>query len=227
MCTILLRLAPGTAEPVVLAANRDEFRARPADEPHALAPGVFAGRDRQAGGTWLALADGRLAALTNITAAPRRPEARSRGELPLLAVAGALPRDLTAWNAFNLVVVDAGGACIVSHLGDGRVVGPLPLAPGDHVVVNEPYGATPSPRAARATALLHHDPPGFGPLADHGAPPGDGLCHHGTDYGTVSSTVIALDGALRPRRYLHRPGLPCVTPTRDLTAAARAALGLD
>jgi hypothetical protein len=124
------------------------------------------------------------------------------------------------------VVVDGDGARVVSHLGDGRVVGPVALAPGDHVVVNEAYGATPSPRAARAVALLRREHPGFGALADHGAPPGDGLCHHGSDYGTVSSTVIALDAALRPHRYLHRPGLPCITPTRDLTRAARTALGL-
>jgi hypothetical protein len=162
--------------------------------------------------------------LTNISAGPRRDDARSRGELPLLAVAGALPADLTAWNAFNLVVVDGDGARIVSHLGDGRVVGPVVLGPGDHVVVNEPFGTTPSPRAARATALVRREPPGFGPLADHGAPPGDGLCHHGSEYGTVSSSVIVLDRALRLQRYLHRPGLPCITPTRDLTAAARAAL---
>ena len=45
----------------------------------------------------------------------------------------------------------------------------------------------------------------------------------GDAYGTVSSTVIALDGAGRVARYLHRPGQPCRTPTLDLTDAARAA----
>ena len=55
VCTILVAWRPGAAEALVLAANRDEFRRRPADEPFAIAPGVFAGRDRRAGGTWLAV----------------------------------------------------------------------------------------------------------------------------------------------------------------------------
>ena len=91
----------------MLAANRDEFRARPADDPLEIAPGVFAGRDRQAGGTWLAVHAGGLAALTNIGGALRRPDARSRGELPLAALAGRLPEDFAAYNPFNLLVVDA------------------------------------------------------------------------------------------------------------------------
>lgn len=224
MCTILLRLAPGAAEPVVLAANRDEFRDRATDEPHPVAPGVFAGRDRFAGGTWLAVSARGVAALTNIAGGARQPDARSRGTLPLAALRGTLPADLGPFGPFNLVVVDGDGARLLSRLPDGRVLGPVPLPPGDHVLANEPPGAPPSPRAQRARALLRLGPPGFRALADHGEPPGDGLCHHGATYGTVSSTVIVLDAGLGLARYLHRPGLPCRTPTRDLTAEARAAI---
>jgi len=67
----------------VVAANRDEFHARPAA---ALAwwpdrPGILAGRDLQAGGSWLGLSrDGRFALLTNVrgATADRGP---SRGTL--------------------------------------------------------------------------------------------------------------------------------------------------
>lgn len=221
MCTILLRLDPDADEPVVLAANRDEFRARPADDPCAISPGVFAGRDRQAGGTWLAVRAGGLAALTNIGGTRRRPDARSRGELPLAALAGRLPDGFGDYNAFNLVVVDAAGARVFTHTGDGGIVTPVQLGPGDHAIVNEPFGAASCPRGRAAQALLDGRAPGFDLLASHGED--SGLCHHGDAYGTVSSTVIALDRALRVARYLHRPGLPCRTPTLDLTDAARAA----
>lgn len=223
MCTILLRLAPGSDEPVLLAANRDEYRDRPADDPHVIAPGVFAGRDRRAGGTWLAVGAGGLAALTNVAAA-RRDDAPSRGDLPLAALAGRLPVDFGAYNPFNLLLIDGDGPRLVTRGTDGVTRGPIPLAPGDHVVVNEPFGQDGGPRARHAAALVAGAPPGFALLASHGAHGDDGLCHHGDVYGTVSSTVIALDRSLRVARYLHRPGLPCRTQTVDLTAAARAAI---
>ena len=40
MCTILLRYDPDAPVAVVLAANRDEFRDRAADDPARIAPGV-------------------------------------------------------------------------------------------------------------------------------------------------------------------------------------------
>lgn len=219
MCTILLRLAPGAAEPILVGANRDEFRARPSDDPLEIAPGVFAGRDREAGGTWLAVGRSGLAAITNISAAPRLANARTRGTLPLDALAGRLPSDFADYNAFNLLVVDRDGARVLTHLGEGRMAGPVALGPGTHVIVNEPFGVGACPRAERARRILDDHEPAFDVLADHGP---DGLCHHGEQYGTVSSTVVALGDRFGVARYWHRPGQPCVTPTRDLTAAARA-----
>ena len=209
---------------MVLAANRDEFRGRATDDPLVIAPGVFAGRDREAGGTWLAVRAGGLAALTNIGGTPRRPDAPSRGALPLAALTGRLPRDFTPYNAFNLLVIDADGARVVTHTSAGPAA-PMHLAPGDHAIVNEPFGAASCPRGQAARALLAGGAPGFALLATHGDAPDTGLCHHGDAYGTVSSTVIVLDRELRVVRYLHRPGLPCRTPTCDLTAAARDATG--
>jgi uncharacterized protein with NRDE domain len=222
VCTILLRLDPGSDEPVVLAANRDEFRKRPTDDPAEIAPRVFGGRDRQAGGTWLAVRAGGLAALTNISGAPPRSDAPSRGELPLAALAGRLPASFAPYNPFNLLVVDADGARVFTHVGEEDSAHPVVLGPGAHVIVNESFAARASPRASHAVALLARATPEFELLASHGPPPEHGLCHHGDAYGTVSSTVLALDRALRVSRYLHRPGLPCSTSTLDLTAAARA-----
>ena len=93
MCLIVLAWRPGHPQPLLVAANRDEFYARPS-QPLAEwpdAPGVIAGRDLQAGGTWLGVGpNGRFAALTNIRA-PGQPEgARSRGELPQAFLGGSL-----------------------------------------------------------------------------------------------------------------------------------------
>ena len=64
MCLILLAWRAHPDYPLVVAANRDEFFARPAAEAGWWQdhPGVFAGRDREAGGTWLGLSrSGRFA----------------------------------------------------------------------------------------------------------------------------------------------------------------------
>jgi hypothetical protein len=221
MCTILLHWDPVATHPVIVAANRDEFRARPTDPPGRLAPGVFAGRDRRAGGTWLAVGLGGLAAVTNVSGLPTRPEARSRGELPFLALTGRLPPSYEEWNAFNLVIADAAGVRVVVHRGPDEPDALLVLEPGAHVVLNEPYGSEPSPRARHAAVMLGGHEPTFAMLADHGGPAG-GLCHHGEDYGTVSATTVMLDHELAVARYLHADGQPCRVTPRDLTDEARA-----
>ena len=93
MCLVLFAWKAHPRYPLVLAANRDEFHQRPTapaewwDEP----PGILAGRDLQAGGTWMGVnATGRFAALTNY----REPGslgfsgANSRGELVCEYLAG-------------------------------------------------------------------------------------------------------------------------------------------
>jgi len=55
MCLIVFAWRPGHALPLLLAANRDEFHARPSLPLAAWedAPSIIGGRDLQAGGTWL------------------------------------------------------------------------------------------------------------------------------------------------------------------------------
>lgn len=94
MCLVVLSFGASRHVPLVLAANRDELHARPAA---ALAwwadPRLAAGRDLEAGGTWLGVgADGRFAALTNVRGGGRRPAGmRSRGELVPEFLAGQAP----------------------------------------------------------------------------------------------------------------------------------------
>lgn len=57
MCLIAWNWQPGSATPLLLLANRDEFYARPTEPLHHWPDTpILAGRDVQAGGTWLGVA---------------------------------------------------------------------------------------------------------------------------------------------------------------------------
>lgn len=145
MCTLLLRFRPGSAWPVVAGAVRDEFSERPWDPParHWDGPwaGLVGGRDRQAGGTWLAVDTARpaLAALLNgVRLAPPadgsvRP---TRGALALQALSGDVPdRDTVAdHDGFHLVLATLDGLEVWSW--DGQQLARRRLDPGDHILVN-------------------------------------------------------------------------------------------
>ena len=87
MCLIIFAYRADARFPLVVAANRDEFFTRPTAQAEfwqtTTGSRILAGKDLQAGGTWLGItASGRFAAVTNIrdpSQAVARP--RSRGEL--------------------------------------------------------------------------------------------------------------------------------------------------
>lgn len=84
MCLILFALGQHPDYPLVVAANRDEFHARPTAGVHRwqVPDGILAGRDLEAGGTWLGLSpDGRFAAVTNVSETPAAGDWLSRGDL--------------------------------------------------------------------------------------------------------------------------------------------------
>jgi uncharacterized protein with NRDE domain len=84
MCLILFAYDCHPRYQLVVAANRDEFYDRPAS-PAAFwheSPHLLAGKDLQAGGTWLGVTTtGRFAALTNYREKGPHPVALSRGQL--------------------------------------------------------------------------------------------------------------------------------------------------
>lgn len=84
MCIVSFRWAPESDEPLLLAANRDEFYERPTERMHWW-PGdeLLAGRDLRSGGAWLGITrHGRFAMITNIRdPALRLANAPSRGDL--------------------------------------------------------------------------------------------------------------------------------------------------
>lgn len=119
MCLATLALDLSSRFPFVLAANRDEFAARPAArlgwwDGEGLPP-ILGGRDLQAGGTWLGLtAHGRLAFLTNVRNPVQVDDAApSRGDIVPLWLKGDMGMDrlwprlaMTGYNGFNLVALD-------------------------------------------------------------------------------------------------------------------------
>lgn len=114
--------------PFILMANRDEFLKRPAlpmawwdDHPHLLA-----GKDLEAGGSWLGVTKaGRIAVVTNVRdLRDIRKDARSRGDLVtdfLLSDASMeqYQRDLISrqhdYNGYNLLFGDATGVQYLSN----------------------------------------------------------------------------------------------------------------
>ncbi|NMT64027.1 NRDE family protein [Marinobacter orientalis] len=116
MCLIVFSLRQHPDFPLVVAANRDEFFQRPTAAmdwwtSETAGREVLAGRDLLSGGTWLAVdIKGRVSAVTNVREASPVPGPKSRGELPLLALADetGTPESLireqkNQYSGFNLV----------------------------------------------------------------------------------------------------------------------------
>jgi len=117
VCLILFHFEPDSPQPLLVAANRDEFYARPALAAHYWDdnPDIFAGRDLTAGGSWLGVnRNGRFAALTNFSAGDQpRDYPASRGELVTDFLASKTSaRDFVtqlsgrSYAGFNLLVYD-------------------------------------------------------------------------------------------------------------------------
>ncbi|WDY58280.1 NRDE family protein [Pseudomonas sp. PSKL.D1] len=232
MCLIVFAWRPGHALPLIVAANRDEFYARPTQALAAWedAPGVHAGRDLEAGGTWLGVGpDGRFAALTNIRDPGQAVGPRSRGEL----VAAYLQSELGVeayldqvasrsgqYSGFNLLVGDG------QQLGylHAREAAPRILAPGVYGVSNAGLD-TPWPKLVKARQGLEGlleaaDPQQLLTLLSDGeiAPDADlpetgvGMATErllssvfiaSQNYGTRASTVLIVDDQGR-RRLIER-----------------------
>lgn len=160
MCLIALNWQPESDVPLVVAANRDEFHRRPALPLHRWSgSGIVAGRDQQAGGTWLGVTpEGRFAAVTNfrLPGAPKAP--RSRGTLPVRFLEGddspevytrEIWDDRREYGPFSLLAGDRDSLWYVSSHNDGATS----VAPGVHVLSNHLLD-TPWPKVSRIRARL-------------------------------------------------------------------------
>jgi len=156
MCLILIAHQAVPDYPLVVAANRDEFHRRATSVAGywADAPEILAGRDLEAGGTWMGVhRNGRFAALTNyrepgvaLPGAPSRGELVSnflRGRQPALAYLEQLAGTANRYNGFTLLVHDGENlACYCNREGAPQVV-----AAGIHGLSNRVLD-TPWPKVA-------------------------------------------------------------------------------
>jgi uncharacterized protein with NRDE domain len=162
MCLIVLAWRTHSRYRLIVAANRDEYFLRPAApagfwDDH---PSVLAGRDLEAGGTWLGITlEGRFAALTNYrNPAEKRTGVPSRGALVSEFLTGkAAPREYvqeveergSEYNGFGLLVGDAGSMYFLSNRG-GHAAG---VEPGVHGLSNHLLD-TPWPKVEKGKARL-------------------------------------------------------------------------
>jgi len=146
---------------LLLAGNRDEYHARPS-APLARwddAP-VIAGRDLEAGGTWLGVSPGgRCATVTNVRD-PRDPQAGLsrgwlvtdflRGEADATAHAQALREVAAQYRPFNLLTFDAHDAFYLGNRPEPRAQA---VTPGLHGLSNADFN-TPWPKTRLLMARL-------------------------------------------------------------------------
>lgn len=127
MCLILAAWKVRAAYPLVVAANRDEFHARPA-APAAFwedKPAILAGRDLEARGTWMGVSrSGRFAAVTNYRGAHEPRAAESRGALVTRFLEGSHGAEdylntikPESYSGFNLLVSDGEELWLMSNRG--------------------------------------------------------------------------------------------------------------
>lgn len=220
MCLILVAWQQHPEFPLIVAANRDEFYARPTavaaqwlDLPH-----VYGGRDLEAGGTWLGVSDtGRFAAVTNVREPGQPPGERSRGYLTRDFLAGNLTapdfaRQLQGerYAGFNLLVSDGTRLSYASNRGGDADA----LLPGIYGVSNHlldtpwPKLTASKQRFAAAVAALPDENGFFALLADTEIVPDAHLPKTGVplpwerllsavfvrspEYGTRASTLLLL-----------------------------------
>jgi len=170
MCLAVIAWHVHPDYPLVLAANRDEFYTR-CTRPASWwgqSVALLAGRDEEAGGTWLGITrGGRLAMLTNVRAPKERnPHAPSRGAIVVGALQSAQPtgawlreqsQRMGAYNGFNLLVAEPTpskvGAPRLIYFTNRREDGPRTLDPGIYGLSNA-FLDTPWPKVVRAVSAF-------------------------------------------------------------------------
>ncbi len=143
MCILFLAINRHSEYPLIICANRDEFYERPTSAAHFWndATSMLAGKDLQAGGSWLGVTkQGRFAAITNIRIGTKISQDRkSRGELVTMALAENSPinaewleQHSDEYSPFNLVYGPLNGLVCYNSVSKRHIV----LSDGFHAVSN-------------------------------------------------------------------------------------------
>jgi len=213
MCLIAWSWRQHPDYPLVVLANRDEAHARPSSPAHwweHAEPPILAGRDLEAGGTWLGLTSaGHFAALTNRPGPqPVGAQAPSRGGLTVQCLS---PPATTAqvreelqpvaldYAGFNLLFGDGQSLAFLSNREPARTLGP-----GVHAMANGALDE-PIPKVERLAGRLRDwtesgsDAPfdAWMEALTDARPLEGGLAHSavfvkGEQYGTRASAIVAV-----------------------------------
>jgi uncharacterized protein with NRDE domain len=251
VCLIAVAWQAHPEHRLIVAANRDEWRDRPAAPAHWWDdhPDLLAGRDLQAGGTWMGITKrGRFAAVTNFRdPSDRRPTARSRGSLVADFLVGRetpasylrrLSGRAAEYNGFNLLAGDGRSLLYFgSREGEARAVAPGVHALSNHLL-DEPWPKVAKARSALGAALGGDDGPLFAMLSD-GTPARDAelpdtgvgidwerrlspVLITGDGYGTRASTVLRITGGAARFEERTRDACGAVTGTQRFAFALDA-----
>jgi len=218
MCLIVIGWRVHPDYPLVVAANRDEFYARPSTPLGRWpdAPQVIGGLDLEAGGTWLGITEsGRFAAITNVREPGMAKGALSRGWLTrnfLTSDSAALDYvrqiDGTCYSGFNLLLADDESLVYCSNRdGEPRALQPGIYGLSNHLL-DSPWPKLLAARQAFSAALpqLPDTDAFFRLLANEQIVPDDNLPRTGVpiewerllsaifvkseNYGTRASTLV-------------------------------------
>ncbi len=146
MCLLLIAFKHHPDYPLIIAANRDEYHGRPASEAHFWndKPEILAGKDLQAGGTWLGISKyGRFAAVTNFheqTPEPVPPKSRGalvidflESDMPAQEYADRVVKNANEYQGFTLVF----GTIDDLYCCSNRTNKPEQIKPGIHGLSNQ------------------------------------------------------------------------------------------
>ena len=175
MCLIVLAWRTRPDYPLVVAANRDEFHARPAERAGYWKdhPEILAGRDLEAKGTWMGITrSGRFAAVTNYRGGRDSNAAESRGALVTRFLLSDLcPEKYVSsiktanYSGFNLLVADRDELWWLSNRDGGQ----RRLEPGvyglGNLLLDTPEVEEPKSRFKQAIDPAPSVEPLFGVLA--------------------------------------------------------------
>jgi hypothetical protein len=247
MCTMAIYYRAVRGTPILVAANREERFDRPTQYPKIQpgSPRVVCGIDRKAGGTWLGVNQhGLFCAVLNRPKANMPLEPRSRGllcremlELRNAREASEYAADELSTGMYagaNYVCADPRFAAVVYG---GNKIEVMEITPGLHVITN---GDMDNYRDERhelvhrmltlhtldsAVTFLAVASRTFSRRPDSNGR--RGVVIVGKEFGTVSSTLLALSRKIQASVMQYSPGPPCDHPYDDLSALLRQVLSAE
>lgn len=166
MCLIGIAWQAHPDFPLIVAANRDEFHARPT-APSAWwhdAPHLLAGRDLQSGGAWMGITrNGRFAALTNVrdpgtqlTQAPTRGALVADflcGDASAAGYAAGLATHAVHYNGFNLLAGTPAQLMVTGNRGAAAQALPPGIYGLSNALLDTPWPKVTALKTALAAAL--------------------------------------------------------------------------